>query len=199
MSTATEPFILTHSGRRVGVREGVPSLRDIAISLSRMPRFSGHGRVWWSVLDHSLYVSHLAESTGRELWPNSPNMPRALALAGLLHDAHESMTCDVPTPFKDTWLRAAQGDMDIRLMDAYFPGGYVAYNALKDEVKDLDRRALLSEARWIGPGSVWSDEECERLFGGRPLSADVLVLRNMARVDRENPTPIFLDRYVDLR
>jgi hypothetical protein len=137
---------LTYTGRLVkpGGSE-YPSLTDIAVSLSRQPRFAGHCRRWWSVLDHSLFCDELVK---REDFGDKINHAR---LAMLLHDAHESVTADVPTDMKGQELRAAQASLDLNIMDAFFPGGWSEYWGWNGVVKQIDRRALCAEARVVGP------------------------------------------------
>ena len=62
---------------------------DIAHALSHLCRFAGHVTRFYSVADHCVRVSRLA----------APD-DRALALAGLLHDATEAYVVDVPRPLK---------------------------------------------------------------------------------------------------
>lgn len=88
-------ILLTHSGRHVDLlhpQAGSIDLADIAIALSRIPRFNGHTRTVWSVASHSLLV---AELLNRQL---APGAPPALQMAALLHDAHEAYTGDVARP-----------------------------------------------------------------------------------------------------
>lgn len=124
----------------------VPTLRDIARGLGRMPRFAGQTRGWWSVLHHSLVVEYLAR-----LHPLfHPAKLLRLRLWALLHDAHESATGDIPTPWKSAEMREVQHGFDDRLfahlgISAAFETQIVAEGAL------LDRRALLAEAHEVGP------------------------------------------------
>jgi len=81
-------MIRTRSGRYLDFSDPDPAdinLEDIAVALSRAPRFSGHTREFYSVAQHSLYV-------GRSM-PVNP-------LAGYLHDASEAYLADVATPAK---------------------------------------------------------------------------------------------------
>jgi hypothetical protein len=75
----------------------VLSVDVLARSLSRLPRFCGHtlGDHAYSVAQHSVIVSGL--------------VPRRIALAALLHDAHEAFTSDIPTPVK----RSVDGIRDV--------------------------------------------------------------------------------------
>jgi hypothetical protein len=83
------PHITTNSGlpfyplhpRRQDVR-----VADIAHALSHLCRFTGHTEVFYSVAQHSVFVSRL--------------VPEKFALWGLLHDASEAYIGDVSSPLK---------------------------------------------------------------------------------------------------
>lgn len=84
----------TVSGRKVNVTNPDPStieITDIAWSLSRMPRFSGHSipYVPYSVAQHCIQVM-------KELAPHGPE----IQMYGLLHDAAEAYINDLPSPVK---------------------------------------------------------------------------------------------------
>lgn len=84
----TPTMIRTRSGRYLDFANPSPediSLEDIAVALSRAPRFSGHTREFYSVAQHSLYV-------GRLMTRNR--------LKGYLHDGSEAYLADVATPAK---------------------------------------------------------------------------------------------------
>lgn len=51
--------IVTYSGREVSRVHGVPSIKDIALSLARTPLFSGQTEEFYSVAHHCLVVAHL--------------------------------------------------------------------------------------------------------------------------------------------
>lgn len=83
----------TASGKRFDILSPLPEqvvLSDIALSLSRIPRFDGHtlSGCPWNVAEHSvLVVALLPEGT-----------PADLAMAALFHDAHEAYIGDITTP-----------------------------------------------------------------------------------------------------
>lgn len=69
-------------------------LDDIAVSLSRQPRYNGHthGMHSYSVAQHSVWCAGFV----RQRW----GAPARVMLHALLHDAHEAYTGDVPAPVK---------------------------------------------------------------------------------------------------
>lgn len=83
------PFIMTASGEDFWFLN--PSLEtikieDIASALSKICRYTGHCRHFYSVAQHSVIVSHL--------------VPEEQALEGLLHDASEAYLGDMSAPLK---------------------------------------------------------------------------------------------------
>jgi hypothetical protein len=168
---------LTHSGRLVNIgRPDAPSLEDIGLGLSRQPRYTGQTRVWFSVLDHSLFVLDMAKDETPEV-----------QLAVLLHDAHESLTADVPTGFKPPELRELQkGFLDPLIMEAHYPGGFAAFEASSASIAEYDRRALVSEAIEIGPPMFrkYDPDVFIELMGSAPKPSDVMRLRELVMYER---------------
>lgn len=79
----------TSTGKRIDLLNPDPTqftLEDIALALSRVPRFGGHTNDTWTVLQHSMAVAGLVK-------------PELKAQA-LLHDATEAYICDIPSPLK---------------------------------------------------------------------------------------------------
>ncbi|MBA3678515.1 MAG: hypothetical protein H0W74_14125 [Sphingosinicella sp.] len=157
---------LTYTGRIIKPGgQGHPSLTDIAISLSRQPRFAGHCRRWWSVLDHTLFGDDLL----------SAMILPAYRLSWLLHDAHESITGDVPTDFKSEGLKLDQQILDTGIHQAFMP--HVEQGWITN-VRVLDKRCLLAEAYVVGPPMSgdhlpafgWTREDADQLMD------DVVVL-----------------------
>src|ERR1019366_2746981 len=170
------PYILTHSGARVSATAGVPTIDDIALALSRAPRFAGHTRVPYTVLDHSLFAAALC---AREQPGSFP-----MQLAVLLHDAHEAVTADNPSPFKNAQIRAIQEKLDERISVS------ICVNACDElfgdhaqAIKIYDRRALLAEAFVVGPPTLVTPEDVREHFGDAPSEADVAVLRDFLRTE----------------
>lgn len=97
MSEPKAPWVETVSGRRVSLVEPDPesiSIEDIAHHLSKLCRFAGASRTFYSVAEHAVRVSKAFDvapdcvlSKPRKIW-------------GLLHDAHEAYLGDIIRPVK---------------------------------------------------------------------------------------------------
>lgn len=122
-------------------------LEDIAISLSRLPRFTGHTRVAYSVAQHSLHVMQIVKDV-------SPT-DYAAHIWALLHDAHEFVTNDVNTPFQQAicyeiptgWpnpIKRIQDRLD-RVIAEAFGIDWRDVEAVKPLVKRADLIALATE------------------------------------------------------
>lgn len=89
-------WITTFSGRTLDYLNPRPEaihIDDIALHLSRMPRFSGATKRFYSVAQHSCGVERIIRALyGVDSY--------ALRYEALLHDAHEAYMGDVPTPLK---------------------------------------------------------------------------------------------------
>lgn len=191
-----------------------PSLIDIAVGLSRQPRFAGQGRRWFSVLDHSLFCDELVkrEEAVPVIGNDDVDAKRLWRIAVLLHDAHEAITGDIPTTFKSAEMRLAQVELDQIIAHAFYPGGWSWYGSqtVHDAIKRIDRRALVAEARIVGP-----EVEYERIlhaFGSTDTQdEDIDLLVGLLDQARLGITPTtwgpdwhagvldYLRRYLELR
>ena len=159
--------MFTNSGLRVFPETGIaPSLTDIGLSLGRVPRFGGHTTAWWPVLLHSIVVHEMMH----QIHPT-----REFELLALLHDAHESVTGDVPTPWKTDDIRQHQRDLDLRIRSAF--GLPLTPDWPHDErLAECDLRALYAEAVCLGPPGL------QEFFGiDEPHHADCFLVRAVHR------------------
>lgn len=116
------------------------SIVDISHALSRIARYSGHLEGFYSVAQHSVYVSRLSPPDWR--------------LQGLLHDASEAYTGDLITPLTQAvpQLRELKNkieDLVARKFDIPWPES--------PEVKRVDKKMLYTEIFWIG-NPVWREQ-----------------------------------------
>lgn len=93
---------------------------DIALALSRLARFNGHGNRMWTVAQHSILVSHIAENQALADWKDERDA-RRLALCALMHDAAEAYIGDIIRPLRDTAADA------IKELESWFQ--HALYNA----------------------------------------------------------------------
>ena len=88
---AVNNWITTKSGGRfdfANPTQAMLNIRDIAGALSKICRFGGHGRHFYSVAEHCINVAHCTYALKGD------------PLAGLLHDAQEAYVGDMVTPLK---------------------------------------------------------------------------------------------------
>ena len=104
---------------------------DIAHSLSLQCRFSGHCSRFYSVAEHSIYVSSL--------------LPQEFKLAGLLHDASEAYLDDIPTPVKNQIQDYKM--YEYALMDKIFRKFNISYSYKNQEIKYADLTILYYEKK----------------------------------------------------
>lgn len=131
--------LYTYSGK-VAFPEGVPSVLDTAISLSREGRFAGAGQRFFPVALHTFVVCDL--------------LPRHLKFDGLMHDSPEVVTGDTPKPAKTDDIETFEEEL---LRANYASSGvYFPVEEERKAVKDADRKAMRGEVYTVG--NLWLQE-----------------------------------------
>lgn len=125
-------YIRTFTGQSLTFLNPHPdqiNLYDIAIGMSRQPRFTGQTSKDYSVLHHTLNVVRIT--------------PHEFQKEALLHDATEAYLCDMPAPIKaylpDYRALEARLDDTIRLK-------YNLPLAKSDAVREADHKIFSREA-----------------------------------------------------
>ena len=128
-------WIQTFSGQKFDLLDPQPDmvhLDDIAHALSLICRFTGHTTRFYSVAQHSLFVSRI--------------VPPRLAFEGLMHDAAEAYVGDVSSPLKSLLP-------DYKLIEQriwrVIADKYSIPHILSTAVKHADLVALMTERRDI--------------------------------------------------
>lgn len=145
MSRSRADWIQTFTGRQYWPAAPHPDdidIKDIAHALSHECRYGGHCRKFYSVAEHSYWVSAL--------------VPREHAFVALLHDAPEAYIKDIPRPIKRSLP-------DYRALEDLNWGAIAAKFSLPIELPDCVHHAdiamLLSEQRALMPIRLWDQEE----------------------------------------
>lgn len=144
-------WLLTSTGRQhylAGASaqhpDNVPSIAEIAHSLSQINRYTGHASRPYSVAEHSLLVMSIArEKYGANLEGQ---------LAALMHDAHECICGDVASPIKLVLGSVWKEFEDIHEKHMRWAYGLDAvYHEHAAMVKMSDLTALATERRDLLP------------------------------------------------
>lgn len=188
-------WIQTYTGRQFWPLDPRPEdvcIEDIAHALALKCRFTGHTKVFYSVAEHCVRMSHI--------------VPAELAMAALLHDAAEAYLPDVARPVKrhcgfylpEQSRRVLEGrfasfdEVEARLMVAIVDGLTLprCVAQMTDELKTADLVMLATERRDLmaPPPRPWIERENIKPLGEqiRPWSPYIAEL-------------MFLDRFSDVR
>lgn len=138
-------WVATHTGKKFDIFNVKPEdicIEDIAHALAHKCRYNGHCATFYSVAEHSIYVSAA--------------VPKQFAMYGLLHDAAEAYLTDIPRPIKGNfYVQLPDGGQTVSfaefedhllamVMDVVAPGWKGPF---PQEVKDMDVRMLATERR----------------------------------------------------
>ena len=113
------------------------TIDNIANALSKLCRFAGHVTRFYSVAEHSVYVSE--------------HVPKKMRLAALLHDASESVLVDVPRPLKRMLPKYL--DIEAKVM-GLIANKYGFPWPMAHEIKVADIRMCLTESRLLTPSKA---------------------------------------------
>lgn len=160
--TRNGDWMQTITGRKfwpIDPRPEDVDIEDIAHALSMMCRFNGHCEKFYSVAEHSVYVSMIC--------------PKEHAVWGLLHDASEAYISDIVKPAKP--YIAGYKEAEKRIMDAVCD----RFGLPRDDpacVKYADCAILADEANQImGPHPTpWvlpADPSGTKIIGYTPFDA----------------------------
>lgn len=117
-------------------------LLDIAVALSRVPRWVGHTHHFYSVSEHSILVSELAVE-------KDPNNKHFL-LQALFHDAAEAYVSDIPSPVK-LLLKPTISNIEDNILNAIYSKFNINIPTVQDKIrlKELDNLALAIEDKYL--------------------------------------------------
>jgi len=138
---------------------------DVAHALAHICRFGGHTQMFYSVAEHCCRVHD---------WLITQPVPRSVRLVGLLHDAHEFVIGDIPTPLANVLGADMIRDLKATHDAAIFARAKLPYpwdDETKTWVKRADAVMLMSERdALLVRGDPWPDglEEIERTPIVRP-------------------------------
>lgn len=143
-------WIQTYGGRKFFPLRPDPSqldIRDVARALSMFCRYVGHVARFYSVAEHSVWISLLAEQRAREAGMPEDQVLH-MARWGLMHDATEAYLGDVSAPLKRSAVMTAYrtAEANLQRVIAEWVGLTGSEPAL---VRSLDQEILGTEARQL--------------------------------------------------
>lgn len=142
---------------------------DIAVALSRLPRWGGHCLTDYVVAQHAVLAAD--------------SVPPAFALAALLHDAAEAYTGDIPRPLR-VLLGPVLDEIEARINAAICQRFSLA-DLMPPEVRAIDERLLATEQRDLLTPA-------ERLSAAQPFATRIFPWKRRASLIA------FVDRFETL-
>lgn len=177
--TLDRAWIETYSGKKFHILNPSPDeifIEDIAHALSLQCRFNGHTRNFYSVAQHSVYVSKI--------------VPPEDALWGLLHDASEAYIMDMTRPMKRfTEAGAAYMKVEAGVMAAICQR-FKLNPEQPESVHKADNRMLFTEKNQLMAALKWDTNWAEN-----EKAADI-VITSWSPTFAEN---LFLSRFEELQ
>ena len=175
-----EAVIVTPSGKQLRIFDPKPEqieIADIATALSKICRFSGMTERFYSVAEHSIYVSRLSG---------------AWAMEGLLHDASEAYLGDIVRPLKRSGMYEAYIEAEHLVSLAIAEKFNLSYfiDGWPVEVERADKEIVKVESRHLRP---WLPPKESAI--PRPFSL-VAGKTTMSPAEAERA---FLDRFAELQ
>lgn len=170
------PDILTHSGVYFNFHQpkpGMVNIEDIAHGLSHVCRFAGQCNKFYSVAEHSVYVSLV--------------VPPHMAMHALLHDAAEAYVGDVTAPLKKLLMNYKL--IEERAHNAIF-AHFGLDPAMPPEIKQADLRMLATEQLQLMPAH---DDEWALIAGIQPYN------KKIECMPPEQARGFFLRRFEELK
>lgn len=138
-------------------------IKDIAHALSNLCRFGGHVKKFYSVAEHSVYVSY--------------HTKKSEALIGLLHDASEAYLVDMPRPIKTYMPQYRDIEENIQRMVSEKFGLRWPFPA---SVHEADNRILISEMRdlmtQVSPWPGMPKPYVDKIEAVSPIKAEKLFM-----------------------
>jgi len=160
-------WIQTYTGKKFDLLNPTPDMvdiEDIAHALSMLCRFTGHTAKFYSVAQHSVFVSDMLLHQGAD---------NDTAFTGLMHDATEAYIGDLSTPLKT--LLPEYRKIERRVWMA-IAAKFELPIALPKEIKAADADALVCEKdSLLGyPPEPWSVQSSRvGMYAISPISAEV--------------------------
>jgi hypothetical protein len=148
-------YIRTYTGREFYPLE--PRIEDIHIidiahALSNLCRFTGHTKHFYSVAQHSVYVSQFIS------YP-SEKMRKIYQRYALLHDASEAYICDISRPLKSQDCFKGYLDYEEHLQNMIYRkfGLDIPTEEIHQEIKESDNGMLDIEGNQLMKG--WNEQK----------------------------------------